>query len=98
MPQWAASVQRIAAAVPNEGRYDDDRVFISAAWRAARDANASISLDQFKQRLVDANPEGLLRLHRADLVGAMDPTLVAESATTFMNATFHFIVAKEARP
>lgn len=98
LPQWAASVQRIAAAVPNEGRYDDDRVFISAAWRAARDANASISLDQFKQRLVDANREGLLRLHRADLVGAMDPTLVAESATTFMNATFHFIVAKEARP
>jgi len=96
--EWAESVQRSAETVAHEGRYDDDRVFIVAAWQAFRDAGASISLEHFKQRLVNANTEGLLRLNRADLVGAMDPKLVADSATTVMNATFHFIVAKEVRP
>ena len=48
-------------------------------------------MNAFKQRLVEANSKGLLRLSRADLVSAMDPELVAESETRYLNARFHFV-------
>jgi hypothetical protein len=57
-----------------------------------------LSLPEFKQRLIEANSQGLLHLSRADLVSAMDPQLVAESEAPHLNATFHFVLLEEDRP
>ena len=72
-------------------------MFIAALWRTSqREPNfPRLSLPEFKQRLVDANSQSLLHLSRADLVQAMDPRMVAESETTFLNATFHFVLVED---
>ena len=69
-------------------------------WRASqREPNfPRLTLPEFKQRLVEANRDHLLHLSRADLVQAMDPRLVAESETAYLNATFHFVLLEETRP
>ena len=70
--------------------------WISRAWRQFQSQSdghgAGLDLPAFKQRLVEANREGLLRLSRADLVSAMDPADVRESETRYLNAEFHFIL------
>ena len=92
LERWAEQVQALAETT-SAGRYGDERVFIAAVWRAAQAGPAALHgpLPAFKTRLVEANRAGLLRLHRADLVGAMDPQLVHESETQHLNATFHFV-------
>lgn len=92
LERWAEQVQALAEAA-SAGRYGDERVFIAAVWRAAQAGPAALRgpLPAFKARLVEANRAGLVRLHRADLVGAMDPQLVHESETRHLNATFHFV-------
>lgn len=86
----------IAAAkkVPEAGRFDDDRVFISSTWLKlpAEIAEEIGSLDAFKVRLVEAQRAGLIRLSRADLVGRMNRHLVAGSAIRVLGEDrFHFI-------
>jgi hypothetical protein len=75
-------------------------VFIAALWRASQREPSlqHISLPEFKQRLVEANAQSFLHLSRADLVQAMDPQLVAESETVYLNATFHFVLLEGDRP
>lgn len=92
LQRWAEQVQALAEAT-STGRYGDERVFIAAVWRAAQTGPAALRdpLPSFKARLVEANREGFIRLHRADLVGAMDQQLVRESETRHLNATFHFV-------
>jgi hypothetical protein len=99
LPAFAATVQALAAASSAEDRFYDNKVFISALWRASQhEPNfPRLGLPEFKQRLVEANAKGLLHLSRADLVQAMNPRLVAESETTYLNATFHFVLLEEAR-
>ncbi len=89
---------RDAARQARSGVFGDHKVFISALWRdlgAGRETAAS--LDDFKQRLVEASRRGLLRLHRADLVEEMDPAEVNASATRSMDATFHFVEREATR-
>jgi hypothetical protein len=81
---------REAAGSARSGVFGDRKVFISALWRDLSGSGAG-TLDQFKQRLVEANSRGLLRLFRADLVEEMDPEEVAASATRYLDATFHFV-------
>ena len=90
LPTLAAAVKDAAARA--EGRFGR-KVFIAAVWRALIDDArfASLSLDRFKQLLVAANRDGLLELTRADLVGAMDPGLVAASEIDDLGSTFHFV-------
>ncbi len=59
---------------------------------STRDGSQSLDSAAFKRRLAESNALGLLVLSRADLVQVMDPTDVDESATSFQNATFHFIL------
>lgn len=94
---FADRVQEVARGV-DAGRFGSRKVFISAVWRAmdGDPVVAAIDLPAFKQRLCEANRAGLLILHRADLVGAMDPGELAESEARYMNATFHFIEAPRA--
>lgn len=96
---FAARVLMAASAVPKAGRWGDSNVFISAVWRTlAEDPPfAAMGRERFKERLCEANRAGMLVLHRADLVGAMDRREVAESESRYLNATFHFIEAAPKR-
>jgi hypothetical protein len=80
--------------VGDDGRYGAEKVFVSAIWQnIERDRRlADLSLDRFKRWLVTANRDGWLVLARADLVGAMDQRLVADSAIEDQGATFHFVL------
>ncbi len=97
---FAATVRALAAQSPPQDRFHDNKVFIAALWRATqREPHfPQLSLSEFKQRLVEANSRNLLHLSRADLVQAMDPRLVAESETEYLNATFHFVLLEGDRP
>ena len=75
------------------GRFGDDQVFI-AQVRRVLEADAEIAgMDDatFKDRLIEAHRARLLELGRADLVEAMDPAEVRESATPYLNAVYHFV-------
>ncbi len=91
---FAATAKALAAKSPPEDRFHDNKVFIAALWRATQEEPSFplLSLPEFKQRLVEANSQNLLHLSRADLVQAMDPQLVADSETAYLNATFHFVL------
>jgi hypothetical protein len=91
---FAATVLALAANSPPQDRYYDNKVFIAALWRASQREPSfpRLSLPEFKQRLVEANSQNLLHLSRADFVQAMDPQLVADSETFYLNATFHFVL------
>jgi hypothetical protein len=82
------------------GRFGDNKVFISHVWRQLEgEPHLPIrSLAEFKQRLVEANHAGLLRLSRADLVQAMGPEDVQASQTDYLSAQFHFVLLEEVRP
>ena len=97
---FAATVRALAAQSPPQDRFHDNKVFIAALWRATqREPHfPQLSLPEFKQRLVEANSQYLLHLSRADFVQAMDPRLVAESETAYLNATFHFVLLEGDRP
>jgi hypothetical protein len=88
---------REAARQADRGVFGDRKVFISSVWRGLYAGDDSVSLEEFKRHLIEANRLGLLRLYRADLVEEMDPAEVAASATQYRDATFHF-VEREATP
>ncbi|HUY89507.1 MAG TPA: hypothetical protein VMV10_12300 [Pirellulales bacterium] len=90
---FAEQTLNAARRISADRRFGDNKAFISHVWRQLRGEAAfdGLALEAFKQRLVEANREGLVRLSRADLVEAMDPADVEESATAYENATFHFI-------
>jgi hypothetical protein len=79
-----------------KGRFGDRKVFIAALWRQLRTSPAfeGMTLDRFKQRLVEAHEKGLLVLARADLVAAMDPDEVAQSQWEGPGGfpSYHFVV------
>lgn len=93
LERFASEVIDAARRSPAAGRFGDNKVFISHVWRQldGRPAVAGLDLGKFKERLVEANRDGLLHLSRADLVEAMDPADVRESSTDDENATFHFV-------
>lgn len=86
-----------AARGSRDGRFGDGKVFISHVWRVLRTDPAFRAIDaaDFKARLVEAHRAGLLDLGRADLVDAMDPADVRESATPYLNAVYHFVRIEE---
>ncbi len=89
---FAGTIKEAAKSCP-EGRFGDNKVFISHVWRRVQaDATLGISdFPEFQRMLVEGHRQGLLHLSQADLVEAMDPRDVAESATPYVNMTFHFI-------
>lgn len=88
-----AEIVRAAARRETNGRFGDRKVFISAVWRGARDQLEAAGVDEadFKHRLLEASRAGLIRLHRADLVGAMDQAEVSASEVQHLNAVYHFV-------
>ena len=97
---FALTVRALAVRSSAEDRFHDNKVFISALWRASQREPIfpQLTLPEFKQRLVEANAQHLLHLSRADLVQAMDPQLVADSEISHLNATFHFVLLEEVHP
>jgi hypothetical protein len=90
-PDFAGAVAA-AARTAEAGVFGDRKVFIAAVWRGLRAPWAELTLDAFKQRLLDAHRAGHVSLARADLVSAMDPALVADSEAASGDARFHFVV------
>ena len=92
-PSFAAEVRDVARGA-RAGVFGDRKVFISSVWDELRrhPTWSALTLDEFKARLVRAHRDGDVVLARADLVAAMDPSLVAASETTTDGASFHFIV------
>jgi hypothetical protein len=89
---FAGQVIDAARRCPAAGRFGDNKVFISHVWRQMNGLpGGPLELGEFKQRLLEANRDGLLQLSRADLVEAMNPVDVRESSTVYDNATFQFI-------
>lgn len=77
-----------------DGRFGPEKVFIAAIWHQLERHGRVVdfSLDRFKRWLLAANRDRLLDLARADLVGAMDSRLVAESEIEDLGSTFHFVL------
>jgi hypothetical protein len=92
LADFAKAVQE-AAARPEVTRFHDDRAFIGSVWERmrGRDPVGDMSLAAFKNQLVAAHRQRLLRITRADLVGAMDPAEVLRSEARYQDATFHFV-------
>jgi CheY-like chemotaxis protein len=81
------------------GRYGARKVFIAAIWRQLQGDPmfSGMTLEQFKQNLIQANRSANLVLARADLVGAMDRQEVAESEIEDRGATYHFVLDQGAK-
>jgi hypothetical protein len=92
LADFAAAVQK-AARLPTVARFHDDRAFIGSVWDHMRGRRpvGDMTLSDFKQRLIAAHRDGLVRITRADLVGVMDRSLVERSEARFLDATFHFV-------
>jgi hypothetical protein len=93
-------VRKALAGLKGEGRFGPRKVFIAALWRRVG-SQLGMSLPELKSWLFEQHRARELLLARADLVAAMDPKLVAESAMQQGNAEFHFVVdssAKESWP
>jgi len=96
-PSLLQTVRDTLPRIGADGRFGPEKVFISALWqRLDRERAVDLPLDSFKTWLIVANREQQLDLVRADLVGAMDPKLVAESEIEDLGATFHFVVDRQA--
>lgn len=93
LEMFANTVKSAARTCPS-GRFAGYKVFINHVWNQLRDEPRffALGLDGFKAKLVEANRANLLTLSRADLVQLMDPADVRESETTYLTATFHFIL------
>jgi len=93
-----ASEVRTVARGARQGVFGDRKVFIASVWDDLRQRPSwsSLTLTEFKDRLVTAHRAGDLVLARADLVAAMNPELVAASETLTDGASFHFIVREDA--
>ena len=96
LPGFARRVVEAARTSPT-GWFGDAKVFISHVRRALRDDPAFRGTDDadFKDRLVQAHRARFLELGRADLVEAMDPADVRESATPHQNVVYHFVRTEE---
>jgi hypothetical protein len=82
-----------AARRSDTGRFGEDRVLISHAWRQFQRDHPHGGLDEagFKQRLLEANRERFLSLVCADMAPLLDQTDVAASEIRYLSATFHFV-------
>lgn len=96
---FAGDVHAALGSVPPEGKYGDNKVFISHLWDQLRTTNpayANISLQEFKSRLLESQQTGTgVTLSRADLVQAMDPKSVQESHVPHLGSDYHFVVAPQ---
>jgi len=82
-----------AARESSTGWFGDTLLFISHLYFTYREhtGRQHLTLDAFKERLVEAHRADLLTLVRADYVEAMPPADVHASRTTYLTGVFHFL-------
>jgi hypothetical protein len=97
--EFARTVLAAAGGCPT-GWFGNNKVFINHVYRHLQGEPAfrDMSLDDFKQRLVQANQNAWLELSRADLVAVMDANDVRESETFQRGATYHFLFVNKEPP
>lgn len=91
---FAAKVLAVAKS-PQSKKFHGDRVFIGSVKDLGFPRMPRATFDAM---LIEAHQSRLLRLARADLVGAMDIDLVKHSEVKYMSAEFHFIALDDVRP
>ena len=81
------------------GKFGEDRIFISHAWKQYQldHRPRKMDLDGFKSRLVEANRERFLSLVCADMAPMLDQKDVKESVIRYLSATFHLLCIPVAR-
>ncbi|MEZ0388616.1 MAG: hypothetical protein ACAI34_16205 [Verrucomicrobium sp.] len=74
-------------------RFGDDKVLIAHAWEQYRKEHPTkaLSIESFKEKVLEAQRKGQIELSRADLVEAMNPEKVIESEISYLGTRFHFI-------
>lgn len=88
MAQFAADVLTTAKGIAAAG---DKRSFHGKVFIAAIADAMGVQVAALGEFLIAANRDCLLELSRADLVQAMDATMVARSEVTYLNGRFHFV-------
>jgi hypothetical protein len=88
--RFAEEVRRIAESI-DDGRVEDQLVFVSHVWRRLADEGIAIPLDRFKQRLVDAYRADRISLAKADMPQTLNPRDLDESEIIDRNTIFSFI-------
>lgn len=99
LPSFLDDVLHAAANLQGTARVGSRKVFLAAAWDALRELPAwsALSLEAFKERMLDAHRDSRVGLARADFVGSMDTGLVSRSETlSAAGGTFHFLVLPDA--
>lgn len=91
---FADRVLKVAARC-RDGWFGSQKLFIAPLWTQFRKAHPEIEETEFRNKLLEAHRQGLLRLARADLIPAMDPELVAASELQYWGAAFHFLSLDE---
>ncbi len=96
---FARTVLAAARSCPT-GWFGDNKVFVNHVYRHLHGESAfrDMTLDDFKQKLVEANRTDRLELSRADLVSVMDSEDVRQSETRQLDAVYHFILVQKERP
>ncbi len=80
-------------------RVGDNQVFIAALWRSTQEEPSfpRLTLPEFKERLIEASAQNLVRLSRAETVAEMDRHLGADSETVAGDATFDVVLLEDDR-
>lgn len=87
LKNFASAVEKVAKQ-PGTKKFHDDRAFIGSIKERGFPRS---DRQTFDTKLVAAHVKGLLRLTRADLVGAMDLRDVEDSEVQYQSATFNFV-------
>lgn len=95
LTEFAQAVQRLAARI-HTGRFGTQLLFIAPLRDAWCAAYGGANRADFAAQLIAAHRLGMLRLARADLVPAMDRSLVSDSEITYQGAEFHFLHVEDA--
>lgn len=82
-----------AAKDTKEGRFGEYKVFISHVWQTwqTQQPESPLTLEVFKQRLLEASRQDRIKLSRADLAYSLDAEDIAASEMVYLQSEFHFI-------
>lgn len=91
--------REVQAAADQSQKPWGSKVFVSDLYAELEQRGSAddMSLDVFKERLLEAHRAMLLSMSRCDLVEAANPRDVEESEIRYMSATFH-LVRRSSRP
>ena len=89
---FAHEVLKVAAETPT-GRHGLDKVFISHVWKhwQRKGSTEFRTIQEFKERLIEAHRTNELTLSEADLPDQLDRADLRDSVISYLNARFHFI-------